>query len=263
MDVRKIKNKELIVFDLDGTLVESKSPLQTSMSQLLVKLLEKKKVAIIGGGKYETFQDLFIKKLKCPPELLKNLFLFPTTSTVFYRYNRGWRKVYAHNLTSAEVKKIKSTFENVFREISYKHPKKTYGDIIENRGSQVSFSVYGQDIVKALGARGVAMKKSWLKKNRALKMKMAKLVAKELPDLEVKTAGYTTIDITKKGIDKAYGIRQIQKNLKIPVSKMFFVGDAIFPGGNDYAALKTGIEYHAVKTPKDTARLITKMVEAF
>jgi hypothetical protein len=37
---------------------------------------------------------------------------------------------------------------------------------------------------------------------------------------------------------------------------MLFVGDRIFPGGNDYEALKTGIEYAKVDGPEDTKRLI-------
>jgi phosphomannomutase len=44
--------KKLIVFDLDGTLAESKSPLDTEMAALLTSLLATVKVAIISGGNY-------------------------------------------------------------------------------------------------------------------------------------------------------------------------------------------------------------------
>jgi hydroxymethylpyrimidine pyrophosphatase-like HAD family hydrolase len=91
-------------------------------------------------------------------------------------------------------------------------------------------------------------------------MKIAKLVAKRLPNLEVRAAGFTSIDVTRKGIDKAYGIRQIQKQLHVPVKKMLFIGDAIFPGGNDYAVVRTGVDYIPVKGPEETKRIIKKLI---
>ena len=192
--------------------------------------------------------------------MLKVLFIFSTTSTSFYRYEEGWKNVYSLRLPAREVKKIKDTFEKVFREIDYKHPKKTYGEIIENRGTQVSFSVYGQDLVAVLGERGVRMKKQWKKRHTRTKMKIARLMAKYLPEFEVRAAGYTTIDVTNKGIDKAYGLAQIQKHLKIPIKNMLFIGDAIFPGGNDYAIVRTGVDYMAVSEPKETKKIISELI---
>ncbi|MBI4085397.1 MAG: HAD-IIB family hydrolase [Candidatus Liptonbacteria bacterium] len=253
----KYKTKELVVFDLDGTLTESKSYLKPEMSALLVKLLKKKRVAIIGGGKYELFKKQFIARFRCPKELLKNLFLFPTTSTAFYRYKNGWKKVYRHELSKRDRARIKKAFAEVFREANYVHPEKTYGKVIEDRGTQITFSALGQEVVAMLGEReGVRLKNEWKKKNTALKLKMAKMLQKKLPDLEVHSAGYTSIDITKKGIDKAYGVRQIEKNLRTPVKKMIFVGDALYPGGNDYAAKKTGVECFQVSGPSETAKFI-------
>jgi len=254
------RQKDLFVFDLDGTLIETKSPMDSEMLGLIAKLLEVKKVAVIGGGKYGVFQELFLRRLKCRKELLKNLFLFPATSTTFYKYNHGWKKIYSLSLSPAEITKTKKAFQDVFKEIGYKHPKKTYGKIIENRKTQVAFSVYGQDLVKKLGAKGVKMKKEWLRDNLPTKMKIAKLVAKRLSDLEVRAAGFTTIDVTKRGIDKAYGIGQIKKYLKIPVSKMFFIGDAIFPGGNDYAVVRTGVNYKSVSNLNETKNIIRKIL---
>ena len=65
----------------------------------------------------------------------------------------------------------------------------------------------------------------------------------------------TSIDITKKGIDKAYGISQIEHKLKIPRRKILFVGDDIFPGSNDYAAVKTGVDYVKVKGAEETKKV--------
>jgi HAD superfamily hydrolase (TIGR01484 family) len=258
--IAKLKSKDLIVFDLDGTLIRTKFPMDTEMSELITCLLKAKKVAIIGGAKYSVLNKLFLHKLKCSKNFLEKLFLFPTTATTFYKYNNGWKQIYELRLKTSEVARIKEAFEEVFQEMGYKHPKKTYGEIVEDRGSQVTFAVYGQDIVKVLGMKGVEMKEHWLKKNLKIKMKMANLLAKKLPNLEVRSAGFTAIDVTKKGIDKAFGILQMQKYLKIPISQMLFVGDAMFKGGNDYAVVKTGVDWMSVKDPEETKKIISQIL---
>jgi HAD superfamily hydrolase (TIGR01484 family) len=227
------------------------------MSGLLCDLLDRKPVAVIGGGKYDLFRKQLISKLRCPVERLRRLYLFPTTSTAFYRYEKsGWRRVYVHNLTLAQRRRIFRAFKKILREVGYTPPLKVYGKIIEDRGTQVTFSALGQDVVKVLGERGVLLKKEWKRKNTPLKLKIARRLQKELPDLEVRAAGYTSIDVTRKGIDKAYGIRQIQKYLKVPIRDMIFIGDALYPGGNDYAARRTGVKYVQVSGPKEVKKLI-------
>lgn len=251
-----IRNKKVVVFDLDGTLTETKSPLDKEMAALLANLLQKTIVAVIGGGKYELFKEQLIQRLRTPLPLLRKLFLFPTTATAFYRYQGGWKRIYYHELSQKEKLAIRQAFPAVFKEIGYAHPQKIYGELIEDRGTQMSFSVFGQDIVAALGEKGIRMKKEWKRKYTPLKLKMAKLLAKRLPNLEVRAAGYTTIDITRQGVDKAYGIRQIRKYLHVPISQMVFVGDALFPGGNDFAARRTGVQCIAVSGPKEVKQLI-------
>ncbi len=104
------------------------------------------------------------------------------------------------------------------------------------------------------------MKEEWKKKHTPTKMKIAKLMSKYLPEFEVRAAGFTTIDVTKKGIDKAYGLKQIEKYLRVKIKNMVFIGDAIFPGGNDYAVTKTGIDYLSVSGPEDTKIIINKIL---
>ena len=55
--------KDLIIFDLDGTLAASKSPLDTEMAALLARLLEIVKVAVISGGAWTQFQTQMLSHL--------------------------------------------------------------------------------------------------------------------------------------------------------------------------------------------------------
>jgi HAD superfamily hydrolase (TIGR01484 family) len=260
--MQPLSKKSLIVFDLDGTLTETKSDLGSDMSRALIGLLREKKVAVIGGGSYRQFRRQFLANLDCPPELLENLFLFPTTATAFYRYHKGWKSVYAHFLSKAQKQKIKKAIRDVFKEIHYVPPEKVYGKTLEDRKSQMSYSFLGQDVVARLGSRGVRLKEEWTKKNTPLKLKIAGMLQKQFPNLEVHAAGFTTIDITQHGIDKAYGVRRIEKVLKVSIKDMVFIGDALYPGGNDAAAKKTGVQTIAVKGPKDTIKIIEKILKA-
>lgn len=260
-NLKKLKPKEVIVFDLDGTVAPTKAPMDKQMAALITRLLAVKRVVIIGGGKYGIFKTQFLQRLTAPKLLLKNLFLFPATATSFYRYDSGWKKIYALRLTKKEKNDVQKAFRGVFEEVGYKRPQKTYGRVIEDRGTQITFSALGQDVVAALGARrGVPLKEKWSRQNRAIKMNIARRLAKLLPDLEVHAAGFTSIDITKKGIDKAYGLEQVAKRLRVEIKNMLFVGDAIFPGGNDYAVARTGVDYVPVKGPAETKEIIRALL---
>lgn len=249
------KNKKLIIFDLDGTLTESKSAIDAEMASLVGKLLGIKQVAVIGGGKYELFQSQFLTRLSIAPELLKNLFLFPTTATAFYRYGgNDWQKVYSQELSKEEKGKILSAFEKTFAELNYKHPEKVYGELIEDRGGEMAFSALGQDAP-------LELKQKWKEENPDIRSKMEAALQGRLPDMEVKITGLTSIDITRKGIDKGYGIKQIEKSLNISLEDILFVGDAFFHEGNDEAALNTGILCFEVSGPEDTKKLIEYLIK--
>lgn len=52
----------------------------------------------------------------------------------------------------------------------------------------------------------------------------------------------------------------MEKYLEVPLSDMLFIGDAIFSGGNDYAAVEVGIDYEKTTGPEMTHSLIEEIV---
>jgi len=72
--------------------------------------------------------------------------------------------------------------------------------------------------------------------------------------------GATSIDVTKPGIDKAYGIRKLRDILGISLKEMIFIGDALFPGGNDYPAEEAGVVSIPVKGPSETKRVTEAII---
>ena len=246
------KDTELFVFDLDGTLAPSKQPIEPEMVETLKKLIAKRRVAVIGGGSFEVFQNQFKAMMESGDQNLKNLSLFPTSGAQYFKYDNGWHQMYEHGLSEGQRKKIISAVKQAIRESGVEMPKQTYGEVIEDRGTQITMSALGQ-------TAPLALKKDW-DTDIAKRHKIKKILDKLIPEFEVRIGGTSSIDVTKKGVDKAYGVRMMQYNLKVPVHKMFFVGDALFPGGNDYAVLSTCIKVYEVKDTLETRKFIESIL---
>ena len=67
--------KKLIVFDLDGTLAASKSPIDQEMAGLLTGLLRVARVAFISGANWPQFEKQVLANLPSSDHL-KKLTLF-------------------------------------------------------------------------------------------------------------------------------------------------------------------------------------------
>jgi len=242
--------KKLIVFDLDGTLAESKSSLDAEMANLLNSLLEIVKVSVISGGNWLQFEKQVLANLS-HDERLKNLSLLPTCGTKFYQYESGWKLLYSEDFTDEEKEKIIGSLKQATGSPDLK-PKQTWGDTIEDRGSQITFSGLGQHAP-------LDEKEKWdpdFSKRKGVKALLDKLI----PEFSVRLGGATSIDVTKHGIDKAYGIRKLRDVLGIAIKEMIFIGDAVFPGGNDYPAKEAGALSIEVKDPHETKRVIEAIV---
>lgn len=252
--------KKLIAFDLDGTLAPSKSHFNDRMVNLFDRLLEKYEVCVISGAKYELFQRQFLTQITKEPHLLAKLHLLPTTGTRYYRFqNNKWVEQYAEDFTTAQKKQIINALENGWQKAGEKI-EKTYGPTIEDRGSQITLSPLGQEVVAELGEAGLELKESWdpdMKK----RLKVADVVSKELIDFNVKVAGLTSIDVTIPGVDKAYGMNKLMEITGIKKDEILFMGDKIMIGGNDYPVEEMGIDCISVSCWQDTAYTIEGIVK--
>jgi phosphomannomutase len=238
--------KKLIVFDLDGTLAESKSPLDREMAGLLAALLEVEKAAVISGGDWPQFEKQVLSNLP-HDERLKSLSLLPTCGTKFFQYTDRWKKIYSEDFTADEKKKIIDALNRALATAGFK-VEKVWGETIEDRGSQITFSALGQQAP-------IGEKEKW-DPDFSKRQQIKKLLDKVIPEYSVRLGGTTSVDVTKPGIDKAYGIRKLRDILGVAISDMIFIGDAIFPGGNDYPAKQAGAFSIRVRDPSESKRVI-------
>lgn len=254
MKIKKINpHKKIIAFDLDGTLAQSKMAIDKEMAGLLTALLEKKIVAVIGGGSFSLFQEQLLFSLKCQEDLLKNLILLPTSGACFCKFENGnWQIAYQNILTPKERERIKTGIINALEDINYAMPNKIYGLMIEDRGTEVTFS--------ALGMEAPLEKKREWNSTQDRRREIKKALEARLPEFEIRLGGLTSLDITKKGIDKAYGINQIMKLLSVSKDEIVFVGDALYEGGNDATVLGTGVDTVQVSGPEETKQFIRSLM---
>jgi HAD superfamily hydrolase (TIGR01484 family) len=242
--------KKLIVFDLDGTLAESKSPLDAEMASLLGGLLKVVKVAVISGGDWAQFKKQVLSHLP-DDDRLKDLSLLPTCGTKFFRRGDAWKELYSEDFTADQKAMIIAALNKAVDSSGIKIGRH-WGEVIEDRGSQITFSALGQEAP-------LDEKKKWdpdFKKREKIKAILDPL----LPEFSVHLGGSTSIDVTRPGIDKAYGIGKLRDTLGIAIEDMIFIGDAIFPGGNDYPAKQAGVVSIEVRDPTETKRVVEAII---
>ena len=129
--------------------------------------------------------------------------------------------------------------------------EKVWGKVIEDRGSQITFS--------ALGQQAPLEEKNKWDPDYAKRKKIKAILDTIIPEFSVRMGGSTSIDVTKPGIDKAYGIRKLRDLLGISLKEMIFIGDALFVGGNDYPA-KRQVLFLFRLGPNETKRVVEAII---
>lgn len=240
--------KKIIAFDLDDTLAITKSPISDRMAGLLHDLLEEYEVCIISGGKFEQFKNQVVDRLDVEAHHLNRLHLMPTCGTRYYRYDElaeDWKIQYAEDLTAEQKEQILQVVEDCAKGLGL-WLDEPYGDIIEDRGSQITYSALGQQAP-------AEAKYAWAAENELAKQELRAAIAERLPELEVRLGGTTSVDITRIGIDKAYGMQKLIEAIDISKDDILFIGDKLEEGGNDYPVKAMGIDTIAVEKWEDTA----------
>lgn len=241
----------MIAFDLDGTLAESKQPVGKDMAGLLAELLEVAGVAIISGADWPQFERQVVSRLPLGTDL-RRLFIMPTTGTKLYRHDGdGWRIVYADGFRPEERARIVSAIDRAVARAGL-HEARLWGERIEDRGSQITFSGLGQQAP-------LEAKRAW-DPDFAKRRRLRAILERMLPDLAINVGGSTSVDITRSGIDKAYGMRRLCEAAGVRAEEILFMGDAIYPGGNDYPVSAAGIDSIAVRDIAETATAVRAVI---
>jgi HAD superfamily hydrolase (TIGR01484 family) len=250
--------KKIIAFDLDGTLTVSKSPMTAGMADLIKKLIEQKIVVVISGGGFKQFQTQFLPLLHEDERMdsfIHNLKLLPTSGSQRYEYDetkKEWQLTDKEPLAEDVKDRAKKLLRKIIESPEYGIPPNPTGAIVEDRNTQITFTPNGQQAPIEI--------KRLFDPDRKKREKIKAAIEPELPEVDVLINGSSSIDIVPKGFSKAVGLGRLLEKLGLGKADMIFVGDALFPGGNDYSVYEAGVETIAVKGPEETAFIISNWI---
>jgi phosphomannomutase len=243
--------KRLIAFDLDGTLALSKQPIDAERAAMMARLLGVAMVAVISGGDWPQFEKQLVQRLPTDADVSR-LFIMPTTGTKLYRYQAGsWQRVYADLFSDDERKQIRESLQKAIDQAGVA-PEKIWGEQIEDRGSQITFSGLGQEAP-------LDAKDKW-DPDRKKREKIQAILKTMLRGFAINIGGATSIDITREGVDKAYAMKKLAEQSGISLDEMIFIGDAVFPGGNDYPVKTLGVDTIRVRDIDETKSVVSAII---
>ncbi len=201
---------KIFVFDLDGTLTKSKTKVSVPMARLLSQLLKKERVAVISGADKKQFSLQLLSGISKNANL-KNLYLLPVNGGELWEFKNKWRAVYRNSLSALERKTIARALCKAYEKFK---PEKTYGRVIQNRGAQVTLSLFGADAPLSMKAKSDPQQK-----------KRKKIVAdflKRTRGFSAVIGGTTSIDVVKKGMGKPTGIKKLISYLRLKKKDVLF-----------------------------------------
>jgi len=244
----------IVILDLDNTLAESFQPLTAEMAERLAKVTAKMRAVIMTSAGWKRIERDVLPNLAAGTDLA-NLFLFTDSSGSCRQYVRGaWRETYALGFSREEREHIKKTLNECIEETDVVRDAPLWGPRIIERDASIAFA--------ALGLDAPAHEKREWDPDSSKRRKLLECLSERLPECEVRIGGTTTVDITRRGITKAHGVRWLAKELGIEPKEMLFIGDSLYPGGNDAAVIETGIRTSEVSGPEDTARILDALLRA-
>ena len=225
---------KIIISDADGTLTESRQPIDDEVAYLIAKILRAKVFCGISGGDEALLCRQFEPLLKREDFNGKNFFLSATSGAALFRLeSRNPRIIYRKYLTSGEKSQIEKIIHALADEFYLKPATKDSGPLIEDRGSQITLSCLGHRAPNDLkakwdpdGKKRAAMI-DWICGNK-------KKITLDTNGLDIRMGGATSLDFLKKGIDKQYGIKRLLDYLRINKVDAIFFGDKTHRQGNDF-----------------------------
>ncbi len=241
-----------VIFDLDETLAVSFQPPVPEMLARLTTLQKVRPVAIMSGAGLDRILRDVISHLPEPPE---NLMLFPNSTSQCYRFeDNEWKELYSHVLAAEERTLIKSVLALTLTEHDDLRNNTVYGEQIIDREAQIAFACIGMDAP-------TDVKAAW-DPTAEKRLRIARTLHQKLPDFDILIGGASTIDITRKDTNKSYGVRWYGEYLHIAPVDMLYVGDALYPGGNDEVVILTGVQTRTVADPSETPGVIDEILAA-
>lgn len=238
---------KLIAFDLDGTLAESKQPIDDRTARFLTDLATNYELAIITGGTMKQIETQVLQRV--PDWVQDKLHLMSCSGAIYEKFGR---LIYKQEIELIQREVIKGIVKVTAESLGY-WEEQTLGEVIEDRKAQITFSALGQ---KAK----LSDKESW-DPSGSKRKELVRALQKALPDYSIRSGGLSSVDISLEGIDKEYALENLMHLNKLKQEDILYIGDKFRPGENDYPALVAGVTCLRVLKPQDTVGVVERMLK--
>jgi HAD superfamily hydrolase (TIGR01484 family) len=237
-----LSRKKVIIADVDETICDSCQVISSEMAERVNHLTK-------NGYEFVFVSGASTKELlrMVSSGLTEEHHLLGTTGTNYTLVkNNANEVIYDHKLSEEERIEIMQALDKVITHFNIQSLT-TKEDQLQDRGTQITLS--------AIGRNAPSEAKAKYDPTGEIRLQWVEFLKKHLDEnkYEMRVAGTTSIDVTRKGLDKEWAIREFAKFRNVDFQNVLFFGDKIYPGGNDYPASKV-VDCIAVKSPQDTLK---------
>lgn len=225
-------------FDLDKTLTLSRSPMEPDHQGIFERLCNAHDVIVVTGGTVEHIRE------QVTPRFEGKYYLLAQSGN--HCEDVTGAELWREELSQAQLDAIYTFVEKLKAHFNF--PVADPNDLVENRGAQVGYSVVGYHA-------NIDVKYSFdpgdTKRAAALAAFPDDVQGLNAAGVEVVPAGTTSFNFIPLGKHKGFNIRRFIDLKEWKTDDCIYVGDALFPGGNDESVIGV-VPTKAVTSPDDT-----------
>lgn len=241
-----------VIFDLDNTLAESFQPPAASMAKRLERVIALMPTAIMSAASLERICDHVLPQLSSAVDLSRLTLFTSNAAQCYSRSGCAWHPLYQYGFSEEERALIQSALKKSVEETAVDKDTKQHGEQFVYYDGYIAYTAVGVDAPRE-------EKLAW-DPDAAKRNKLRLSLQDKLPQFDVYIGGATSVDVTPKGINKAFGVRAYATQLHLTPAEMLFVGDALYEGGNDQIVIGTGIATRQVSGPSETEQVIDELL---
>jgi len=237
---------EHFFFDLDNTLTPSRAAMAPHHAPIFQELCARHDVVVVTGGAEEQIQ----KQIPFPSS--GNFTMLSQQGN--YAIAKDGMLLWYETVTPEQEAAVRAFADLLTAELalSVSDPN----DLFENRGSQLAYSTLGFHAANELK---YAYDPDQSKRRALLAAHPEEIAQLRAAGVEAIPAGSTTIDFILKGKNKGYNIRRLIEKVNWHKDDCLYIGDALFPGGNDETVIGV-IPTKAVKNPDETFEYLSSIL---
>ncbi len=240
--------KTLVLFDVDGTLTKSRLTIERPMIETLEKLIkiENLDLGIVGGSNLKKQKEQLLEK-----NFHYFKYLFSENGLVAFKDGELINKTSIIDALGED--NIKRLINTSLQYMSTLEIPVKRGTFIEFRNGMINLCPVGRSCTQE-----ERMEFYDFDNKHKVRENMVKYLNKELKDLNMQFSigGQISIDAFPKGWDKTYCLQFVEKDY----DNIYFFGDKIHPGGNDYEiGIDSRTRAFKVTNPNDTITFLNKI----